>query len=386
MSEDTHTDRDVDRALEAWTPMSPPADFADRVLAARSPLVPQVGRARRVWWIAAPILATAAIAVLVLGTRSMSKSAAPQGAGPQLALERSAGSGQAVAAVAPMAQPGPDAGLAPLPAYEFDVPAVDPTSASSIVLRAGDKATIHVPVDGPVSIDFDFAGQCSEGGAIETALDERYLEKVFVAGRTRATQKLDVGAYVYRLRCRTGETAAEGRIAVVRDDGRRRLAFPQPQNDIDADGRTWRVSFQALIPNIRVRAEGATVLTVGKSGQRSTDIPVRDGYALIPGDQLEEGEYILFPDPVTSAWKKTTLILDFDNTAPQIFIRDIDTSSAGVVIRGEVRVGWSLDVNGQPIDINKFHFNARARFGLNVMHAHHPKYGHHYYLLMPITR
>src|SRR5262245_20040921 len=57
----------VARALDAWTPLAPPADFADRVLAARED--PPVARTRRrAWWLAgiAGALAAASAAVVVV--------------------------------------------------------------------------------------------------------------------------------------------------------------------------------------------------------------------------------------------------------------------------------------------------------------------------------
>src|SRR4051812_21282669 len=58
----------LDRALAAWTPLAPPADLADRVLAARIATPPTPRRARRAIaiTIAAAGLASAAALVLVL--------------------------------------------------------------------------------------------------------------------------------------------------------------------------------------------------------------------------------------------------------------------------------------------------------------------------------
>ena len=54
-------DGDLDRALGAWTPLPPPADFADRVLAARDRAAPR--RWRRVRMIGGVAAAGAAALV-----------------------------------------------------------------------------------------------------------------------------------------------------------------------------------------------------------------------------------------------------------------------------------------------------------------------------------
>jgi len=73
----------VARALDAWTPLAPPADFTDRVLAARAAAVPTADAAlgargrRRRWLVAAgAITATAAAALAVIVLRAPHRAAA----------------------------------------------------------------------------------------------------------------------------------------------------------------------------------------------------------------------------------------------------------------------------------------------------------------------
>ena len=65
---DSPDDADLRRALDAWSPLAPPAGFADRVLAAR-PVAAPIKRTR--WYAAvAGALALAAVGALMLHTRS----------------------------------------------------------------------------------------------------------------------------------------------------------------------------------------------------------------------------------------------------------------------------------------------------------------------------
>ncbi|HEY0986900.1 MAG TPA: FecR domain-containing protein, partial [Kofleriaceae bacterium] len=64
-------DPEIARALDAWAPLAPPADFADRVVAARDAAAPEVRSPRwRVRLIGGVVLAGAAAAVAVLALRS----------------------------------------------------------------------------------------------------------------------------------------------------------------------------------------------------------------------------------------------------------------------------------------------------------------------------
>ncbi len=226
---DQHTDDTLDRALDAWTPMDPPANFVDRVVAARVSLAPRV-TSKRAWWLAAPIAAVAMIAIVVFVSSTAMKSdraaESPSAVSSNGArTEQAAGSGSDMTAVGSgagvaMNQPvSADAGVAAQPPGTFDVPDEDPPSIAVITIRAGDSATIHDP-ELATKIDLDFAGTCPDGGAVELA---RGPTKVVVYGRARAAATLDEGSYHYQLRCRTGPPVAEGRIDVIRDDARRPL-------------------------------------------------------------------------------------------------------------------------------------------------------------------
>ena len=68
--DDPASDAQLARALDAWTPLAPPDDFTDRVLAARAavaaPPAPSARRRRARWLVGATVAAAAAVAVVVL--------------------------------------------------------------------------------------------------------------------------------------------------------------------------------------------------------------------------------------------------------------------------------------------------------------------------------
>jgi len=212
---DHDTDDALDHALEAWTPMEPPADFVDRVLAARVPLAPRV-TSKRAWWLAAPVAAVAMIAIVVFVSSTAKHDARGVERSPSAVssngaqMEQHAGSGSAMVAMGSgagvaMNQPVVDAGVVAQPPGTFEVPDVDPPSIAVIVIRVGDSATIHDP-ELATKIDLDFAGKCPDGGAVDIArgADFAHEKTVVVYGRARAATTLGDGTYHYRLRCRTG--------------------------------------------------------------------------------------------------------------------------------------------------------------------------------------
>src|SRR4051812_45665043 len=73
MQDDPDTpDTEISRALDAWAPLAPPADFADRVVAARDAAAPRRRRARLIGGI---VLAGVAAAAAALALRSPDRAA-----------------------------------------------------------------------------------------------------------------------------------------------------------------------------------------------------------------------------------------------------------------------------------------------------------------------
>jgi hypothetical protein len=263
-------------------------------------------------------------------------------------------------------------------------------------VAAGESLTIHDPKP-PTAVQFQFDGKCPDGGIIELDRDARFRTAKVSAGRDFANALLAPGAWAYRLRCTTRDTeggaVASGRISVVRDDGRRPLPRTQGINDIDADGRTYRISYQSAIPNVVVHVRnpgGAHRLHLASAGREQTfDSAI--AAITVAGNQLHEGAYTYWIDrDGVKQDKVSMLIIDFDQTAPQVYIESPingEPWTEDIDVRGAVLPGWSAAVEEIAIPIDK-----QRRFAAKVgapggkalaIRLSHPQRGVHYYLRRP---
>lgn len=263
-------------------------------------------------------------------------------------------------------------------------------------VAAGESLTIHDPKP-PTAVQFQFDARCPDGGIIELDRDARFRTAKVSGGRDFANALLAPGAWSYRLRCTTRDTeggaVASGRISVVRDDGRRPLPKAQGVNDIDADGRTYRISYQSAIPNVVVHVRnpgGAQRLHLASAGREQTfDSSI--AAITVPGNQLHEGAYTYWLDrDGVKQDKVSTLIIDFDQTAPQVYIESPingEPWTGDIDVRGAVLPGWSAAIEEISIPIDK-----QRRFSAKVgapggralaIRLSHPQRGVHYYLRRP---
>ncbi|MFN0250502.1 MAG: hypothetical protein ACKV2T_26715 [Kofleriaceae bacterium] len=399
---DPADDRMIAHALGAWTPMEPPVDFADRVLAARAPLAPSVARSKRAWWLAAPVLAVAMIAlVFFFSTQVMHDTAMPSttqggpGAGnaQMVAIDHiTAGSGMGSGSIDTVAmgsatiamnQPSFDAGVATQLPPMVDEPETD------LAVIAGTSVTIHDPApsnDREVLLHVEFAALCPIGAEVSVLDPSGVIPSAF--GRTRARLMLHTGSWKYEVRCVPDRStvAATGTIRVVVDAANRRLPkLARTVTTIETDGRTWRVSSAVVPPEIRVKAPGATRVHYATGGIEKS-VPVIAGVATIVG--VDEGTYTYWAVTPSGVGTTSTLIVDFDHTSPQLYLGSIRTTQGAIVVDGAVLPGWTLAIGGEPITLRKnLTFQATVRgFGRAVIRAEHPTLGVHYFATLPITR
>jgi hypothetical protein len=263
-------------------------------------------------------------------------------------------------------------------------------------VAAGESLTIHDPKP-PTAVQFQFDGKCPDGGIIELDRDARFRTAKVSAGKEFANAMITAGAWGYRLRCTTRDTeggaVASGRISVVRDDGRRPLPKAQGVNDIDADGRTYRISYQSAIPSVmvHVRNPGAAHrLHLASAGKEQT-FDSTTAAITVPGSQLHEGNYTYWIDRDGAKQDKVSaLIIDFDQTAPQVYIESPINGEpwiGDIDVRGAVLPGWSAAIEEIAIPIDK-----QRRFSAKVgapagkalaIRLSHPQRGVHYYLRRP---
>jgi hypothetical protein len=260
-------------------------------------------------------------------------------------------------------------------------------------VEAGDTLTIHDPRP-PTAVQFTFGGKCPDGGIIEMDKDTRFKTAKISGGREAANVSVASGGWAYRLRCTAGgaegNAVASGRVVVKRDDGRRALPKIAGVNSIDADGRTWRLSYQSQIPSLQVnsKATGSAfklhLATEGKEQTFDSKKPV----VTVPGSQLKEGTYAYWFDVDGVKQPKTsTLILGFDQTAPQVYIElpvNGKPWSGDIDVKGAVLQGWTASVDGNTIPLDgarRFIAKAQAPSGNALaIKLSHPNFGTHYYL------
>ena len=261
-----------------------------------------------------------------------------------------------------------------------------------IRIPVGESLTIHDPKP-PTAVQFQFDGKCREGGLIEVDRSNAFRTAKVSAGRDVANMLL-TSDVVYRLRCTEagveGPPVAAGRISVRRDDGRRPLPKIQGVNDIDVDGRNYRISYQSAIPSVavNVRNPGRNHVLHLASGGKEQTFSSSTPKILVPGAQLHEGQYTYWIDrDGVKQDKVSSLTIDFDQTAPQVYIESPINGqpwSGDIDVRGAVLPGWSAAVDAIAIPID-----GQRRFAAKVgipggnalaIRLSHPQRGVHYYL------
>ncbi|HUJ60356.1 MAG TPA: hypothetical protein VLX92_17765 [Kofleriaceae bacterium] len=263
---------------------------------------------------------------------------------------------------------------------------------------AGESFTIHDP-KGTTALQLAFDGKCPGGGVIEMDRDARFRAAKISGGKDGANLQVGPGAWAYRLRCTVGgeegAAVASGRVVELRDDGRRPLPPRPGKNSIDADGHNYHISYQSQIPIIEVHYAGAGsafTLHLATGGADETFDSATPVFA-IPGTKLREATYTFWVDHDGTRQDKTsTLKIDFDQTAPQVYIESPPNAVAfppEIDVRGAVLPGWTAKVEGNELPIDP----ATRRFAAKVsppgtaqalaIRLSHPSHGVHYYLRRP---
>jgi hypothetical protein len=250
--------------------------------------------------------------------------------------------------------------------------------------------TVHDP-RGSTALQFDFNGKCPGGGTIEMDTNASFRTARLSGGKQSANILAEPNFYYYRLSC-GGAPAASGKLQVRRDAGTRPLPKEPPVNPIDADGRTYRISYQSLVPNVKIKVSGTASkykLHLSTGGSEETQESTKPVFT-VEGKKLKEATYRYWVDrDGVKQDKVSTLIVDFDQTAPQVYISAPPNGkpfAADVEVRGAVLPGWSAKVEGVeiPVDKNTRRFKATvaAPKGPNALAIRlaHPQRGIHYYL------
>src|ERR1043165_4465177 len=155
---------------------------------------------------------------------------------------------------------------------------------------------------------------------------------------------------------------------------------------IDADGRSYTVSYQSAPPPIDVRSKttgSKSELHIAGGGDERV---LSSATSLAHVSGLAEGQYTYWfvVDGVREA-KVSTLRIEFDQTAPQIYLQSPADGAkwpSTVTVNGEVLPGWRIEIDGSaaPIDAQG-RFSVRVpRASALVLRATHPQRGIHYFV------
>jgi hypothetical protein len=254
--------------------------------------------------------------------------------------------------------------------------------------------TIHDPRP-PVAIQFQFGGKCPDGGIIELDRDPRFRTAKVSGGKEAANHLLKTGSWSYRLRCSTGAgegtPVASGRIAVIADGGTRKLPDKPGVSPFSPNGMLWTIGYQSVIPDIAVTFPGAGSnfeLHLARGG-KDTTFSSKSTKLKIEGKQLSEGTYTYwFNRDGVRQDKTNSLKIQFDNTAPQVYIElpvnGKPWGAGDVDVRGSVVPGWTaaVDTAAIPLDgARRFIAKVQQPFGRALaIKLSHPQRGVHYYL------
>jgi hypothetical protein len=257
-----------------------------------------------------------------------------------------------------------------------------------------DKAfTVHDP-KGSTALQFNFNGKCT-GGTIELDDSPKFQTARISSGKDSANIIADTGSWYYRLVCGSGATGGSGHITVRRDAGTRPLPKDPPLNFVDTDGRAYRISYQSLIPNIKVKfpAGGSRYTLHLATGGSEEKFESKTNAITLEGKKLKEATYTFWVDKDgTKIDKVSTLQINFDQTAPQVYIESPTNGKPfgpEVDVRGAVLPGWTakVDVVEIPVDGRTRRFAATvappAGAQALAIRLSHPQRGVHFYLRRP---
>jgi len=266
-----------------------------------------------------------------------------------------------------------------------------PTYFDFRIIAGEGNFTIHDPRP-PTAVQFQFAGKCPDGGIIEMDRNQGFRTAKVSAGKDAANHLVKPGGWYYRLRCTAGgaegKPVASGLVVVYADSGTRKLPTIQAIRNFEPDGMKWKIGYQSAIPDLAVTFPGtgkSYVLHLARDGK---DQAFPGGKKLkVGGKTLSEGEYAYWFERDGVREKSSSLKIEFDNTAAQVYIELPINGRAwpagDIDVRGSVLAGWTAAVE-TPIPLDGARrFIAKAGHppgNALAIKLSHPKLGIHYYL------
>lgn len=334
------------------------------------------------------VLVGSAIVRSATGTRALS-------AGEQLIVRVGSRVLEVVeAADAGARPPAPDAAVASDPETP-DPPAGDPQpAAADLIVVAGESAAIHDP-GAPSAVRIRFADRCPRGGEVAVGSGRK---RRTARGRRSVVLALGRGSHRYRVTCHgeagepEGKPVASGRLRVDRASGARPLPARPTKNTITANGMSYRIQYQNLLPDLTFAwpeaPGGATRLLVAPQGRSPKRYSAAGGRRTVKSGGLPEGRYRFWFEAGERRSKESNLVLAFDNASSSTYLRlpQVGGSwgSGPVRVAGAAVAGARVSVGDLELDLDRQQrFDARiARpsSGAVTVRVAHRRRGIHYYL------
>ncbi|HEV8549916.1 MAG TPA: hypothetical protein VGQ57_12825 [Polyangiaceae bacterium] len=309
-----------------------------------------------------------------------------------------ASSGSFAPAVAPDGGARPGLGVALLPdGGGAGNDAARPRGPESVdfLTGAGDSFVVHDPKP-PTAIAFT-QNRCPTGAVLTLQARGHARE---TAGDARVSALFPAGSTHYTITCAEGGApVASGVVSVQADAGSRQLARTAPSTQLDADGRSYTVLYQSLLPRISVRWPNAPeassyALSVRSSSGARSFTSGSPGYAF-PAGALGEGDHTLTFEAAGRRSRPTQVLVRFDNAAPTASIVSPAEGSfaagSSVLVAGSALPGWTVSVAGKELvqdPQNRFSEEVSAPSGQRALliRFSHPSRGLHYYLKRSVSK
>jgi hypothetical protein len=291
------------------------------------------------------------------------------------------------AAASVIAEPSPaDAAIAPSATG-------DERAAGDLELGAGASAVVYDPTP-PSRIQFRSPERCTLGAMLSLGGDASQF-----ALAPAQVLSLPAGTHEYRIACKdaAGKLASpqwHGMLRIVRNPGTAPLPRTAPRNAIDADGRTYTVLFQNLLPVLEVRWPAAPsgrayTLSVQLESGRTLALELQRPDHVFAAGTLPEGRHQLRFAAGQVQSRPTTIDLRFDNASPMASLRAPAVTGfepgARVHVAGLALPGADVSLLGQHLPLD-----AQQRFAGDVtlpagtqaiaVRIHHPRSGTRYYV------
>lgn len=264
---------------------------------------------------------------------------------------------------------------------------------ADFAIGAGESAAIHDP-GAPTAVRVRFGENCGEGGVVEYGGGRA---KRIAGGEGSSILLLKPGRHRYELKCLgeggvPGKTVARGTLRVDRGSGTKPLPLKPANNSVDADGLSYKIKYQNLVPNIAFRwpnaGPGRYKLMV-KEGARVRAFPTSGPSHAIKSGVLGEGTYRFWFEGNGSRSKEGVITIAFDNASTSGYIRSPRPAERWggnlVEVAGAGIKGSRVSVGGASLELDRQHrFNAKvnkpgtqAALALKFVH---PLRGVHYYV------